>query len=46
MMEVSQIFTTLVMVILTGSMAYLIGDLHGFKKGMEKAKEIYEEKRI
>ncbi len=46
MMEVSQIFTTLVMVILTGSMAYLIGDLNGFKRGMEKAKEIYEEKRI
>ena len=46
MMEVSQIFTTLVMVILAGSMAYLIGDLHGFLRGMEKAKEIYEEKRI
>ncbi len=46
MMEVSQIFTTLVMVILTGGMAYLIGDLHGYLRGMEKAKEIYEEKRI
>tara|TARA_Y100000310_G_C19977579_1_gene488272 strand:- start:225 stop:362 length:138 start_codon:yes stop_codon:yes gene_type:complete len=45
-MEVSQIFTTLVMVILTGGMAYLIGDLHGYLRGMEKAKEIYEEKRI
>ena len=46
MMEVSQIFTTLVMVILTGGMAYLIGDLQGFLRGMEKAKEIYDEKGV
>ncbi len=46
MMEVSQIFTSLVMIILTSGMTYLIGDLNGFKRGMEKAQEIYEEKRI
>ena len=46
MMEVSQIFTTLVMVILTGGMAYLIGDIHGYLRGMEKAKEISDEKGV
>ena len=46
MMEVKQIVICTVMMGLTGTMAYLIGDLQGFLRGMDKAKEIYNEKGI
>ena len=46
MMEVKQIIICTIMMVLTGTMAYLIGDLQGFLRGMDKAKEIYDEKRI
>jgi len=46
MMEVKQIVICTVMMVLTGTMAYLIGDLQGFLRGMNKAREIYDEKRI
>lgn len=46
MMEVKQIIICTIMMVLTGTMAYLIGDLRGFLRGMDKAKEIYDEKRI
>ena len=45
-MEVEQMVIVTIMVGLTGTMAYFIGDLHGFLRGMEKAREIYDEKRI
>ena len=46
MMEAKQIVICTVMMVLTGTMAYLIGDLQGFLRGMERAREIYDEKRI
>ena len=46
MMEAKQIVICTVMMVLTGTMAYLIGDLQGFLRGMERARKIYEEKRI
>ena len=42
MMEVKQIIIYTITMVLTGTMAYLIGDLQGFLKGMEKARKIYE----
>ena len=46
MMEVKQIVICTVMMVLTGTMAYLIGDLQGVLRGMERARKIYDEKRI
>ena len=46
MMDAKQIVICTVMMVLTGTMAYLIGDLQGFLRGMERARKIYEEKRI
>ena len=46
MMEVKQIVICTVMMVLTGTMAYLIGDLQGFLRGMERARKIYDAKRI
>ena len=46
MMEAKQIVICTVMMVLTGTMAYLIGDLQGFLRGMERARKIYEENRI
>ena len=46
MMEVKQIVICTVMMVLTGTMAYLIGDLQGFLRGMDKARKIYDEKGI
>ena len=46
MMEVKQIVICTVMMVLTGTMAYLIGDLQGFLRGMERARKIYDEKRV
>jgi len=40
--ENSQIITMVIMLVMTGGMSYLIGDLNGFIRGMEKAKEIYQ----
>jgi hypothetical protein len=31
----------LVLLFTSSGMAYLLGDLYGFKRGIEKAKEIY-----
>ena len=46
MMEVEQLVIVTFIVVLTGIIAYFVGDLHGFLRGMERAREIYEEKRI
>ena len=46
MMEVKQIIICTIMMVLTGTMAYLIGDLQGFLRGMDKARKIYDEKRV
>lgn len=46
MMEVKQIVICTVMMVLTGTMAYLIGDLQGFLRGMERARKIYNEKGV
>ena len=46
MMEVKQIVICTVMMVLTGTMAYLIGDLQGFLRGMERARKIYDEKGV
>ena len=40
-MESSQLIMMLVLLVASSGMAYLLGDLYGFKKGIEKAKEIY-----
>ncbi len=42
MMEVKQIIIYTVTIIITGTMSYLIGNLQGFLKGMEKVRKIYE----
>jgi len=36
-MEVKQMIMMTIMLLMTGGMAYLIGDIHGFMRGMEKA---------
>ena len=46
MMEVEHIVIVTIMVGLTGTMAYLIGDLQGLLRGMERARKIYDENRI
>ena len=46
MMEVEQMVIVTIMVGLTGTIAYFVGDLHGFLRGMERARKIYDEKRI
>ncbi len=46
MMEFNHMIMVLVMLAITGGISYLVGDLHGFLRGMNKAQEIYEEKRI
>ena len=46
MMEVKSIVICVIQMVLTGTMAYLIGDLQGFLRCMERARKIYDEKRI
>ena len=46
MMEVKQMIICTIMISLTGAIAYLIGDLQGFLRGMDKARKIYNEKGI
>ena len=41
-MEAKQIIMMVVMLLTTGGMAYLIGDLHGFIRGMRKATKIID----
>ena len=43
-MEVKQMIMMLIMLLMTGGMAYLIGDLHGFLRGMNKAQKIFNDK--
>ena len=40
-MEVRHMIMISVMLLISGGMAYLIGDFHGYLKGMDKAREIY-----
>ena len=46
MMEVEQMVIVTIMVGLTGTIAYFIGVLHVFLRGIERARKIYDEKRI
>ena len=41
-MENNQVFMMLVLLISSSGMAYALGDLCGFKRGIEKAKEIFK----
>lgn len=41
-MEVKQMIMMAVMLLTTGGMAYLIGDLNGFLRGMQKATKIVD----
>ena len=40
-MENDQMIMMLILMFVSSGMAYLLGDLYGFKKGLEKAKEIF-----
>ena len=40
-MENSQMVMMLILLFASSGLAYLLGDLYGFKRGIEKAKEIY-----
>ena len=41
-MEAKQMIMMVVMLLTTGGVAYLIGDLHGFLRGMRKATKIID----
>ena len=40
-MENSQMIIMLILLVTSRGLTYLLGDLYGFKRGVEKAKEIY-----
>jgi hypothetical protein len=42
-MEPTQIVIMVTMLLLCSGMSYMIGDLHGFLRGMEKIRKIYKD---